>query len=170
MRTRKVQRLVSGILGAIAAVITISIPFVVYTDMTKCAYPVKFWSLAGEYVFATISTVLFLALTYLSLRYATKGGHLDSAPGRKAGADAFFKGLAVAGTAVVVVSIASQFIFLLVQAFGYRDVLETQRTGLYVGWSPYMWQVTRESPFFLALVLVVFVFSFFWEYRNIGQS
>ena len=115
-----------------------------------------------------VAIALCIAVAYLLVQYAITGSS-QAISSTKIAADRFFRSLAVGTGAVVVLASISQLIFLAVAAMRFRQLPAGVRDATSVRWTPDMWQLTRDSPAFVALAVVILVLGFCWEYRRTAR-
>jgi len=128
------------------------------------SYPLRLSSLAGTWLAAFVS-VFFASVAYLCVRFL----FLDKRKGSSHWPDRFFKGLGVASTTVIIAALFSQVALLSLNLIRMRHLPSYVRNAV-VPWHPSEWEAVRDSPACLLVALLLFVCSFYWQYRKDGQA
>jgi len=156
-------------LGAVA--VAVYLPMQLFLDQIRTrsqhpAYPMRWSSLVGTWLFAFMVSAFFASLAYLCLRHSFL-------PGRRTLSfwpDRLFKGLGVASASVIVAAILSQIVLLVFATIRSQRLPSNLRGAVSVGWSPSDWAAVRDSTAFLILASLLFVSMFFWHHRKASRA
>jgi hypothetical protein len=161
-KLRIVTRIAAALLGLVAAAPALLIAFEVFLDSFKWGFPRPIWKAVKFFTPPFILTALFVALAYLLLRYALLTSHSKTVS--RARSETLFRSLAVACTTVVLLLIAAELCFAVIETIRIRKYFpKGPRPGFNFDWIS-LWHQNANSPVFWIFVWLAFISAFYWEY------